>query len=164
MLGRGPLPGPGRISDHLDRVDGMLAGYRLAFWSQGRKRACGQGPGPAKPGACAAGDPASSSSGHLAEATGEVRGTQALVSGGTLAAVHAGQRAHHWGGEVDQEPGPPALPAPRPAPSPTACLFPLLPTSLPPTGPVLEKLAFGTYRNCPIGLPTSYHPRWLLES
>lgn len=40
-------PGPWRIGDHLDRVHGVLAGHRLALWSQ---CACGQGPGRPSPG------------------------------------------------------------------------------------------------------------------
>lgn len=41
MLGRGSLPWPGRIRDHLHRVDGVLAGHRLSLRSQGWQRACG---------------------------------------------------------------------------------------------------------------------------
>lgn len=133
MLGRGPLPGPRWIRDHLDRIDGVLAGHRLALRSQGRQRTCGQGPGPAGPRTGTAGAPTSSSGGHLAEATREVRGTQALVSGGALAAVHAGQRAHHWGGEVDQGVGQPPTPSTQAQSSPTSCVPPFLLTSLPPT-------------------------------
>lgn len=51
MLGRGSLPRPGRIRDHLHRIDGVFASHRLAFWSKGRQRACGHGPSPGQSGA-----------------------------------------------------------------------------------------------------------------
>jgi hypothetical protein len=51
MLCRRTLPRPGRICDHLHRVNGVFASHRLSFWGKGRQRACGHGPGPGQAGA-----------------------------------------------------------------------------------------------------------------
>lgn len=51
MLCRRTLPRPGRICDHLHRINGVFASHRLSFWGKGWQRACGHGSSPGQSGA-----------------------------------------------------------------------------------------------------------------